>query len=100
MELIISTLLAAFAYLDGLRTKKQLLAAINSSYVDRLEEAINNLQTQDQQLLKDLQQELIQKALPALLSAEHRCIRHYACQWPAISRSCKGCEYRANRLFL
>ncbi len=61
MEFIISTLLAGFAYLDGLRTKKQLLAAINSNYVNRLEEAINDLQTQDQQLLKDIQQELIQK---------------------------------------
>jgi len=61
MEFIVSTLLAVFAYMDGLRTKKQLLAAINSNYVDRLEEAINDLQTQDQQLLKGIQQELIQK---------------------------------------
>ena len=61
MELIVSTLLAVFAYMDGLRTKKQLLAAINSNFVDRVEEAINDLQTQDQQLLKSIQQELIQK---------------------------------------
>jgi hypothetical protein len=61
MELIVSTLLAVFAYMDGLRTKKQLLAAINSNFVDRVEEAINDLQTQDQKLLKSIQQELIQK---------------------------------------
>lgn len=61
MELIVSTLLAVFAYMDGLRTKKQLLAAINSNFVDRVDEAINDLQTQDQQLLKSIQQELIQK---------------------------------------
>jgi hypothetical protein len=60
-SIFISILLAAFAYLDGLRTKKQLLAAIDSTYVDRIDAAINDLQTQDQQLLKVIQQELIQK---------------------------------------
>ena len=61
MEFIISILLAAFAYLDGLKTKRQLLAAINSSHVDRMNAAINDLQTRDQLLIKDIQQELIQK---------------------------------------
>lgn len=60
--ILISILLASFAYLDGLRTKKQLLAAIDSKkYKERMDAAINDLQTQDQQLLKGIQQELIQK---------------------------------------
>ena len=61
-SILISILLASLAYLDGLRTKKQLLAAIDSNkYEERLEDAINDLQTKDQQLLKGIQQELIQK---------------------------------------
>jgi len=60
-SIFISILLASLAYLDGLRTKKQLLAAINSNkYEERMNAVVNDLQTQDQQLLKSIQQELIQ----------------------------------------
>jgi hypothetical protein len=66
MEIAISILLAVFAALDGWRTKKQLLAAIDSKYVDRMDAAINDLQTKDKQLLKDIQQKLIHKGELAL----------------------------------
>lgn len=60
-SILFSILLAALASLDGWRTKKQLLAAIDSKYVDRMDAIINDLQTKDKQVLKDIQQELIQK---------------------------------------
>lgn len=60
-SIFFSILLAALASLDGWRTKKQLLAAINSQYVERLDAAINDLQTKDKLLLKDIQRSLIHK---------------------------------------
>ena len=65
-SIIISVLIAAFAYFDGLKTKKQLLIAINSIEIQRkyqewISAGIKDFQTKDKKLLKSIQQELIQK---------------------------------------